>query len=84
MVVLTKLISLSGALAGFTLVPMLTARFHQLAAERPATMTLLLLTNVFLIVLSCTPLLLHFLTKRYVIAVHYNASTKVGSFKHGL
>ena len=59
------------------MIPVLTSYLWEAAAERPSMMAFALVANAFLGILTFTPLLLHFLAKRFVSNLYYNADTKV-------
>ncbi|KAH7705987.1 Protein F32D8.5 b [Aphelenchoides avenae] len=79
---IAKLCSLGSSLAGVVMVPTLTAYLWSAAADRPGMMAFMALANTFLVALTFTPLLLHFLAKRYVANVFYNPRTDTFTTVH--
>ncbi|GMT33203.1 hypothetical protein PFISCL1PPCAC_24500 [Pristionchus fissidentatus] len=77
-----KILSLSSSVAGVVMVPVLSSYLWEAAAERPSMMAFAVVANSFLILLSFTPLLLHFLAKRFPMDIHYNSHTQTFSTVH--
>ncbi|CAA98457.1 Transmembrane protein 70 homolog, mitochondrial [Caenorhabditis elegans] len=77
-----KILSLSSSLAGVVMVPVLSSYLWEAAAERPSMMMFAIVANTFLVLLSFTPLLLHFLAKRFPIDIFYNNDKKVFTTVH--
>ncbi|CAB3397767.1 unnamed protein product [Caenorhabditis bovis] len=71
-----KILSLSSSVAGVIMVPILSNYLWDAAAERPTMMMFAIVANTFLVLLSFTPLLLHFLAKRFPLDIFYNNDTK--------
>ncbi|RCN26068.1 hypothetical protein ANCCAN_28212, partial [Ancylostoma caninum] len=78
-VFVTKVLSLSSSIAGVVMVPVLSSYLWEAAAERPTMMMFTIVANTFLLLLSFTPLLLHFLVKRFPVNIYYNHDTKVSA-----
>ncbi|KAK6057939.1 hypothetical protein COOONC_04501 [Cooperia oncophora] len=76
-VFIAKVLSLSSSAVGAVMVPVLTSYLWEAATERPSMMMFTVVANTFLVLLSFTPLLLHFLAKRFPINLYYNHDTKV-------
>uniref|UniRef100_A0A0N4ZUH6 Transmembrane protein 70 homolog, mitochondrial n=1 Tax=Parastrongyloides trichosuri TaxID=131310 RepID=A0A0N4ZUH6_PARTI len=76
-IIAAKIFSLSSSSAGLIMIPYLTSYLWTAATERPGMMVFTILANTFLGILTFTPLLLHFLTKRFVSNIYYNHDTKV-------
>ncbi|CAJ0590989.1 unnamed protein product [Cylicocyclus nassatus] len=81
-VFITKVLSLSSSVAGVIMVPILNTYLWDAAAERPAMMMFTIMANTLLVLLSFTPLLLHFLVKRFPINIYYNHDTKTFTSVH--
>ncbi|GMR32196.1 hypothetical protein PMAYCL1PPCAC_02391 [Pristionchus mayeri] len=77
-----KILSLSSSVAGVVMVPVLSSYLWEAASERPSMMAFAIVANSALVLLSFTPLLLHFLTKRFPMDVHYNSHTQTFSTIH--
>ncbi|CAD5234892.1 unnamed protein product [Bursaphelenchus xylophilus] len=77
-----KLCSLGSSAAGLIMIPVLSSQIVQGAAEKPALMTFLVISNAFLALLTFTPLLLHALAKRFVCDVYYNPKTETFTTVH--
>ncbi|CAI2354722.1 unnamed protein product [Caenorhabditis sp. 36 PRJEB53466] len=77
-----KILSLSSSVAGAAMVPVLSSYLWEAAAERPSMMMFAIVANTFLVVLSFTPLLLHFLAKRFPIDIFYNNDKKTFTTVH--
>ncbi|WKY08795.1 hypothetical protein Q1695_001744 [Nippostrongylus brasiliensis] len=81
-VLAAKVLSLSSSVVGIVMVPVLSSYLWEAAAERPAMMMFAIVANTFLVLLSFTPLLLHFLAKRFPVNIYYNHHTKVFTSVH--
>uniref|UniRef100_A0A7E4VL58 Transmembrane protein 70 homolog, mitochondrial n=1 Tax=Panagrellus redivivus TaxID=6233 RepID=A0A7E4VL58_PANRE len=81
-VLIAKLCSIGSSSLGVVMIPVLTSYMWQAASERPSMMVFAILANGFLGLLTFTPLLLHFLAKRFVANVFYNADSKVFTTVH--
>ncbi|KIH62827.1 hypothetical protein ANCDUO_06887 [Ancylostoma duodenale] len=81
-VFVTKVLSLSSSIAGVIMVPVLSSYLWEAAAERPTMMMFTIVANTFLLLLSFTPLLLHFLVKRFPVNIYYNHDTKTFTSVH--
>lgn len=57
--------------------PILSSKLWENASEKPSTMVFVVMANLLLGVLTFTPLLLHFLAKRFIANIYYNPKTKV-------
>ncbi|GMT04516.1 hypothetical protein PENTCL1PPCAC_26690, partial [Pristionchus entomophagus] len=77
-----KIVSLASSVAGAVMVPVLSSYMWEAASERPSMMAFAVVANSFLVLLSFTPLLLHFLAKRFPMDVHYNSYTQTFSTVH--
>lgn len=77
-----KILSLSSSVAGVFMVPVLSSYLWEAAAEKPTMMMFAIVANTFLVVLSFTPLLLHFLAKRFPIDIFYNNDKKTFTTVH--
>ncbi|KAE9417504.1 hypothetical protein Angca_009343 [Angiostrongylus cantonensis] len=77
-----KILSLSSSAAGAVMVPLISSYLWETATERPTIMLFTIVANTFLALLSFTPLLLHFLTKRFPINLYYNKDTKIFTSVH--
>uniref|UniRef100_A0A8R1HP26 Transmembrane protein 70 homolog, mitochondrial n=1 Tax=Caenorhabditis japonica TaxID=281687 RepID=A0A8R1HP26_CAEJA len=77
-----KILSLSSSVAGAVMVPVLSSYLWEAAAERPSMMMFAIVANTFLVLLSFTPLLLHFLAKRFPIDIFYNNEKKTFTTVH--
>uniref|UniRef100_A0AC34QHV8 Transmembrane protein 70 n=1 Tax=Panagrolaimus sp. JU765 TaxID=591449 RepID=A0AC34QHV8_9BILA len=77
-----KICSIGSSALGVVMIPVLTSYLWQSATERPSMMVFAVLANSFLGLLTFTPLLLHFLAKRFVANVYYNAETKTFTTVH--
>uniref|UniRef100_A0A1I7X7I6 CNNM transmembrane domain-containing protein n=1 Tax=Heterorhabditis bacteriophora TaxID=37862 RepID=A0A1I7X7I6_HETBA len=77
-----KVLSLSSSVAGVVMVPIISSFLWEAASERPTMMMFSVVANTFLVLLSFTPLLLHFLTKRFPVNIYYNHQTKVFTSVH--
>ncbi|KAK6755605.1 hypothetical protein RB195_014151 [Necator americanus] len=75
-------LSLSSSVAGVIMVPVLSSYLWEAAAERPTMMMFTIIANTFLVALSFTPLLLHFLVKRFPVNIYYNHDTKTFTSVH--
>ncbi|VDM65997.1 unnamed protein product [Strongylus vulgaris] len=64
------------------MVPVLSTYLWDAAAERPAMMMFTIMANTLLVLLSFTPLLLHFLVKRFPVNIYYNHDTKTFTSVH--
>ncbi|EYB97481.1 hypothetical protein Y032_0140g2166 [Ancylostoma ceylanicum] len=78
----TKVLSLSSSVAGVIMVPVLSSYLWEAAAERPTMMMFTIVANTVLLLLSFTPLLLHFLVKRFPVNIYYNHDTKTFTSVH--
>ncbi|KAJ1369413.1 hypothetical protein KIN20_030861, partial [Parelaphostrongylus tenuis] len=76
-VFIAKVLSLSSSAAGAIMVPLISSYLWEAATERPTIMLFTIVANTFLALLSFTPLLLHYLAKRFPINLYYNNDTKV-------
>ncbi|KJH49653.1 hypothetical protein DICVIV_04199 [Dictyocaulus viviparus] len=86
-VLAAKILSLSSSVASAVMVPVISSYLWDAAAERPTMMLFVIglcscVANTFLVLLSFTPFLLHFLTKRFPINLYYNSDTKVFTSIH--
>ncbi|CAJ0580348.1 unnamed protein product, partial [Mesorhabditis spiculigera] len=81
-VLFAKSLSLASSVVGAAMLPVLSSYLWEAAQERPATMALAIVANGFLVLLSFTPFLLHFLAKRFPIEVHYNEKEKIVTTIH--
>ncbi|PIC26904.1 hypothetical protein B9Z55_019337 [Caenorhabditis nigoni] len=77
-----KILSLSSSVAGAVMVPVLSSYLWEAAAEKPTMMMFAIVANTFLVLLSFTPLLLHFLAKRFPIDIFYNNDKKLYTTIH--
>ncbi|EFP08921.1 hypothetical protein CRE_18029 [Caenorhabditis remanei] len=77
-----KILSLSSSIAGVVMVPVLSSYLWEAAAEKPKMMLFAIVANTFLVLLSFTPLLLHFLAKRFPIDIFYNNEKKIYTTIH--
>ncbi|EGT55305.1 hypothetical protein CAEBREN_20280 [Caenorhabditis brenneri] len=77
-----KILSLSSSVAGVVMVPVLSSYLWEAAAEKPTMMMFAIVANTFLVLLSFTPLLLHFLAKRFPIDIFYNNDKKTFTTVH--
>lgn len=77
-----KILSLSSSVAGVVMVPVLSSYLWEAAAEKPTMMMFAIVANTFLVLLSFTPLLLHFLAKRFPIDIFYNNDKKTYTTIH--
>ncbi|CAI4223223.1 unnamed protein product [Auanema sp. JU1783] len=77
-----KVLSLSSSVVGAVMVPVLSNYMWEAAAQRPTMMMFTLVANSFLVLLSFTPLLLHFLAKRFPVELYYNHETKTFTSVH--
>lgn len=64
------------------MMPVLSSYFGTEALERPGVMLFTFVANSGLAILALTPLLLHSLTRRFVLDVYYNAKTEVFTTVH--
>ncbi|KAI1732387.1 assembly, mitochondrial proton-transport ATP synth complex domain-containing protein [Ditylenchus destructor] len=76
-VVLAKFCSLGSSAVGLMVIPILSAKFWENAVYNPSTLVFVVLANAFIGLLTFTPLLLHFLTKRFVADMYYDSKTQV-------
>ncbi|KAE9553721.1 hypothetical protein FO519_003076 [Halicephalobus sp. NKZ332] len=81
-VIAAKVCSLASSAAGVVMIPVLTSYMWDAASERPSMMAFAVIANAFLGLLTFTPLLLHFLAKRFVANVYYNADSKTFTTVH--
>uniref|UniRef100_A0AC34GS73 Transmembrane protein 70 n=1 Tax=Panagrolaimus sp. ES5 TaxID=591445 RepID=A0AC34GS73_9BILA len=81
-VVFAKICSIGSTALGVVMIPVLTSYLWEAATERPSMMAFALVANSFLGLLTFTPLLLHFLAKRFVVNVYYNDDTKIFTTVH--
>ncbi|XGW03922.1 hypothetical protein V3C99_015233 [Haemonchus contortus] len=81
-VFIAKVLSLSSSAVGAVMVPVLTSYLWEAATERPSMMMFTIVANTFLVLLSFTPLLLHFLAKRFPVNLYYNHDTKTFTSVH--
>ncbi|KAK5983400.1 Transmembrane protein 70 protein mitochondrial [Trichostrongylus colubriformis] len=81
-VLIAKVLSLSSSAVGAVMVPVLTSYLWEAASERPSMMMFTVVANTFLVLLSFTPLLLHFLTKRFPVNLYYNNTTETFTSVH--
>ncbi|CAD6196401.1 unnamed protein product [Caenorhabditis auriculariae] len=77
-----KVLSLSSSIAGVVMVPVLSSYLWEAAAERPNMMLFAIVANTFLVLLSFTPILLHFLAKRFPINIYYDHTSKIFTTVH--
>ncbi|KAI6226434.1 hypothetical protein M3Y99_01293800 [Aphelenchoides fujianensis] len=77
-----KLCSLGSSALGVFMIPVLSSSLGQGAAEKPSVMAFLVVANAFLGLLTMTPLLLHSLTRRFVVDVYFNERTGVFTSVH--
>lgn len=77
-----KVLSLSSSAVGAVMVPVLSSYLWDAATERPSMMMFTIVANTFLVLLSFTPLLLHFLAKRFPVNIYYNHDTKTFTSVH--
>ncbi|KAI6173660.1 hypothetical protein M3Y98_01105300 [Aphelenchoides besseyi] len=77
-----KFCSLGSSALGIFMIPVLSSALGQGAAERPSVMAFVVVANAFLGLLTLTPLLLHSLTKRFVVDVYYNYQTQLFTTVH--
>lgn len=61
------------------MMPVLTSRIWDQAADHPSMLVFAVAANGFLALLTFTPLLLHFLTKRFAFNMYYNPRSQVPS-----
>uniref|UniRef100_A0AC35GJ00 Transmembrane protein 70 n=1 Tax=Panagrolaimus sp. PS1159 TaxID=55785 RepID=A0AC35GJ00_9BILA len=80
--VVAKVCSLGSTALGVIMIPALTSYLWEAATERPSMMAFTVIANAFLGLLTFTPLLLHFLAKRYVVNLYYNADSKIFTTVH--
>ncbi|KAI1725883.1 assembly, mitochondrial proton-transport ATP synth complex domain-containing protein [Ditylenchus destructor] len=76
-VVIAKFCSLGSSAVGLMVIPILSAKLWENALYNPSTLVFVVLMNAFIGLLTFTPLLLHFLTKRFVADMYYNSETQV-------
>uniref|UniRef100_A0AC35TSX9 Transmembrane protein 70 homolog, mitochondrial n=1 Tax=Rhabditophanes sp. KR3021 TaxID=114890 RepID=A0AC35TSX9_9BILA len=81
-VIAAKMFSISSSSLGIIMIPVLTNYLWIAASERPGMMVITILANGFLALLTFTPLLLHFLVKRFVANIYYNHDTKIYTSVH--
>uniref|UniRef100_A0A915D254 Transmembrane protein 70 n=1 Tax=Ditylenchus dipsaci TaxID=166011 RepID=A0A915D254_9BILA len=82
MIKFAKVISLSSSSLGIVMIPVLTSKLMEAAADNPGAMVLLVFANSFVGLLTFTPLLLHFLTKRFVANIYYNSKSQLFTSVH--
>ena len=73
----TQVCSIGSTALGLVMMPVLTSRLWEQAVDHPSMMVFTVVANGFLALLTFTPLLLHFLTKRFVFNVYYNPRSQV-------
>lgn len=66
------------------MIPYLSTQLWEKAVDHPATLSFAVVANITLGILTFTPVLLHFLTKRFIVNVYYNPDTKVTLLKINL
>jgi hypothetical protein len=64
------------------MIPVMSSYLSVDASERPSIMVFTVFANAALGILAMTPLLLHSLTRRFVLDVYYNAKTDVFTTVH--
>lgn len=64
-------------LSGLLMLPVINSALWEAISERPSVMVFAGVANLFLILFASTPLLLHFLTKRFVQNLFYNSKEQV-------
>jgi hypothetical protein len=64
------------------MMPILTRYLSEAAAEKPSIMLFTVFANASLGILALTPLLLHSLTRRFVLDVYYNDKTQTFTTVH--
>lgn len=64
------------------MIPVLTTYLSEGASERPSIMVFTVFANASLGILALTPLLLHSLTRRFVLDVYYNDRTDTFTTVH--
>jgi hypothetical protein len=74
--------SIGSSSLGVVMIPVLTSYLWEAATERPSMMAFAFVANSFLGILTFTPLLLHFLAKRFVVNLYYNDDTKIFTSIH--
>ncbi|PAV63110.1 hypothetical protein WR25_17347 isoform C [Diploscapter pachys] len=77
-----KILSLSSSVAGAVMVPVLSNYLWDAASERPTIALFAGVANVILVLLSLTPLLLHFLAKRFPLNIYYHHDSKTFTTTH--
>lgn len=63
------------------MIPYLSTQLWEKSVDHPATLAFAVVANTTLGILTFTPILLHFLTKRFIVNVYYNPDTKVTLLK---
>ncbi|CEF66935.1 Protein of unknown function DUF1301, TMEM70 family-containing protein [Strongyloides ratti] len=81
-VIAAKIFSLSSSALGVVMIPVLTNYLWVAASEKPSMLFFTVLANSFLGLLTFTPLLLHFLVKRFVCNIYYNHDTETFTSVH--
>lgn len=64
------------------MIPVLTKYLSEAAAEKPSVMLFTVFANASLGILALTPVLLHSLTRRFVLDVYYNDKTQIYTTVH--
>lgn len=64
------------------MIPIISTYLAQAAAERPSMMVFTIFANASLGILALTPLLLHSLSRRFVLDVYYNDKTEIYTSVH--
>jgi transmembrane protein 70 len=73
---------LTGSALGVVMIPVLNKYLSVAATEKPSIMLFMAFANASLGILALTPLLLHSLTRRFVLDVYYNDKTQTFTTVH--
>jgi len=76
-VFLAKAVSMGSSLLGLVFIPTISIALWESAMESQAAMGMMLTADLFVGAFTFTPLLLHFLVKRFVADLYYNPKSKV-------
>jgi hypothetical protein len=59
------------------MIPVISSSFLETMADRPGVAAFMAVADIFILFFALTPLLLHFISKRFVENVYYNPKTEV-------